>query len=95
MRFQIGRVDHHGRVSRAFRAQPRHDPGEDALFTPAFPAVVECVGQTIRPRRIAPSQTSAIEEDYATQNPSIIDPGLAMALGKNGFRRSICASVSQ
>ena len=95
MRFQTGCVDHDGLVIGAFRGPARHDPGEDALFTPAFPAVVESFGRTILPRRVAPPQTIAIDEDYATQNPSIISPGLAMALGENGFRRSICASASQ
>ena len=95
MRFQTGRVDHDGLVIGAFGAfggQARHDPGEDALFTPV---VVESFGRTILPRRVAPPQTIAIDEDYATQNSSIINPGLAMALGENGFKRSICASASQ
>ena len=95
MRFQTGRVDHDGLVIGAFGGQARHDPGEDALFTPAFPAVAESFGRTILPKRVAPPQTIAIDEDYATQNPSINNPGRAMALGENGFRRSICASASQ
>src|SRR5690606_21158661 len=33
-------------------------------------------------RRVTPSQPVAIDEDYAAQNPSIIDPRLAMALRK-------------
>ena len=84
--FQIGRVDHDGLVIGAFGGQARHDPDEDALFTPAFPAVVESFGRTILPRRITPPQTIAINEDYATQNPSIINPGLAMALGGKRFQ---------
>lgn len=86
MRFQIGRVDHDGLVFGAFSGQARHNPGEDALVTPAFPAVVECFGRTILPRRIAPPQTIAIDEDYATQNPSVINPGFAMALGEERFQ---------
>jgi hypothetical protein len=73
-------------VIGAFGGQARHDPGEDALFTPAFPAVVESFGRTILPRRIALPQTIAIDEDYATQDPSIINPRLAMALGEKRFQ---------
>jgi len=86
VRFQIGRVDHDGLVIGAFSGQARHNPGKDALFTPAFPAVLECFGRTILRRRIAPPQTIAIDENYATQNPSIINPGLAMALGEKRFQ---------
>jgi hypothetical protein len=86
VRFQIGCVDHDGLVIGAFSGEARHDPGEDALFTPAFQAVVECLGRTILLRRIAPPQTIAIDEYYATQNPSIINPGLAMALGEKRFQ---------
>ncbi|PIL19190.1 hypothetical protein P775_15875 [Puniceibacterium antarcticum] len=67
----------------AFSGQARHNPRKDALFTPA---VVECFGRTILPRRIASPQIIAIDEDYATQNSSIIDPGLAMALRKKRFQ---------
>lgn len=86
MRFQIGRVDHDGLVFGAFSRQARHNPGEDAVVTPAFPAVVECFGRTILRRRIAPPPAIAIDENYATQNPSIINPGLTMALGKKRFQ---------
>ena len=51
MCLEVGRVDHDGLVIGAFGGQACHDPGEDALFTPAFPAVVESFGQTILPVR--------------------------------------------
>jgi hypothetical protein len=37
---------------------------------------------SLDPRRITPPQTIAIDEDYAAQNPPIIDARLAMALWK-------------
>jgi hypothetical protein len=37
-------------------------------------------------RRIAPAQAIATDEDYAAQNPPIIDARLAMALGKEGLQ---------
>jgi hypothetical protein len=47
------------------------------------------------PARAAPPQPVAVDEDYPAQHPPVIDSRLAVALGKNGFSRSICASVSQ
>lgn len=35
---------------------------------------------------MAPPQAIAIDEDYATQHPPIIDPRLAMALRKEGLK---------
>lgn len=82
MRFQTGRVDDDGLVIGAFGGQARHDPGEDALFTPAFPAVAESFGRTILPRRVAPPQTIAIDEDYATQTLRSSTRGLPCSWGK-------------
>jgi hypothetical protein len=45
--------------------------------------------------RIAPPQTIAIDDDNATQNPTIIDARLAVALVKKGCIRAICVSVSR
>ena len=80
MCFQIGRVDHDRLVFGALGGQAHHNPGEDPVLAPAFPAVVERLGGPVFPRRVAPSQTIAVDEDYAAQNPPIIDTGLAMAL---------------
>jgi hypothetical protein len=54
---------------------PNHVP-------PPLPSVVERLRRAILPRRIAPPQAIAIDEDYAAQNPPIIDARLAMALRK-------------
>jgi hypothetical protein len=45
--------------------------------------------------RITPPQAIAIDENNATQNPTIIDARLAAALGKKGCSRVICVSVSR
>jgi hypothetical protein len=49
---------------------------------PSLPPVVERLGRAIRPRRVTPSQPVAIEENYPTEHPPVIDPRPAMALGK-------------
>lgn len=85
MCFQIGRVDHDRLVFGALGGQAHHNPGEDPVLAPAFPAVVERLGGPVFPRRVAPSQTIAVDEDYAAQNTPVIDAGPAMALGKEGF----------
>jgi len=36
-------------------------------------------------RCVAPAQVIAIDEDYPTQPPPVIDPGLAVGLRKEGF----------
>jgi len=41
---------------------------------------MEGLGRAIRPRRIAPSQPVAIDEDYPAQHTPVIDPRPAMAL---------------
>ncbi len=52
-----------------------------------------CVGHG--PSVYPASEAFAFDEHDAAQHPSVIDPGLAAALGKNGWKRSICLSVSQ
>ena len=39
------------------------------------------LGRTILPARVAPPQPIAINEYYAAQNASVVDAGLAVALG--------------
>jgi hypothetical protein len=46
-------------------------------------------------RRIAPAQAIAIDGDHAARHPPVINARLPWLVGKNGFKRSICASVSQ
>ena len=82
MRLQVGRVDHDDLLFAAFGSQPFHHPGEDPHIAPPLPSVVERLGWTILMGRIAPPQPIAIDEDYAAQHAPVIDPRLAMALGK-------------
>ena len=82
MRLQIGRVDHDRLLIGAFRGQPLHHSGEDPHVTPPLPSAIEGLRRTILTRCITPPQAIATDEDYATQNPSIINPRLAMALRK-------------
>jgi hypothetical protein len=60
----------------------RGDPGQDVVLTPRFPTVVECLGWTIVCRHVATPQPLAIDKYSASQNSSLINAGLAMALGK-------------
>jgi hypothetical protein len=82
MRLQIGRVDHDDFLLTAFGGQPFHHPGEDPHVAPSLPAVVERLGRTILPWRIAPPQPIAVDEDYPAQHTPVIDPRLAVALRK-------------
>ena len=86
MRFQIGRVDHDRLVFGALGGEAHHDPGEDPVLAPALPAVVERLGGPVVLRRVKPSQAIAIDEGYATEDATIIDTRLAMALGKEGAK---------
>jgi len=92
---EIGRVDrdHLGRGARS--GQSFHHAQEHAPLAPPLPPVVEGLGRSVLPGRIAPTQPVAVYEDDAAQHPPIINPGLAEALGKYGSSRAICSSVSQ
>jgi hypothetical protein len=72
----------------------RGDPGQDVVLTPRFPTVVECLGWTIVCRPAATPQPLAIDKYSASQKSSLINAGLAMALGKNGFRHAICVPIN-
>src|SRR3546814_16661102 len=63
-------------------SQPLHHTEEDTPFTPPLPPVVQRLVRTIRARRITPPQPVAVDEDDPAQHPPIINPRLAMALGK-------------
>ena len=85
-------------ITTFFRLRRRpapHDLGEDPHPAPPDPAVVERLRRSTLTWRITPSQVIAIDEDYAIPHTPIIDPRSAMAPGKKGHSRSICASVSQ
>lgn len=95
MCLEIGRIDHDRLVLGALGGKADHDPGKNPVVAPALPAVVEGFGRAVFLRRVTLPQPIAIDEDYAAEDTAIIDAGLAMLLGKNGFRRSIWASLSQ
>jgi hypothetical protein len=63
-----------------------HHPGEDSLVAPSLPSVVKGFRRAILPGGVAPPQAVAIDEDYAAQDTPVIDPRLAMALGKKWFQ---------
>nr|AAA82147.1 unknown [Paracoccus denitrificans]AAC43508.1 unknown [Paracoccus denitrificans] len=63
MRFQIGRVDHHGLFLAVVGGQPDHHPGENAFLAPTLPPAVERLVRPILPGGISPAQTIAIDED--------------------------------
>ena len=79
MRFEIGRIDHDRLALSTPSRQAIHHRDEDPFVAPTLSAVVERLGRTRFPRRIAPPQTVAIEEDNAAQHSAIIDPRPAMA----------------
>lgn len=82
MRLQISRVDHDSLVLGVLRGERFQHPGKDTHVRPPLPSVVEHLRWTIRPKRITPPQTIAIDEDYPVQNPPIIDAPLTMPLWK-------------
>lgn len=86
MRLQIGCIDHDCLRIGALGGQADHDPGEDPVVTPALPAIIKCLGRSIFTRRIAPSQSIAIDEDNAAQHPQIVNSRTAMALGEVGAK---------
>lgn len=82
MCLEIRRVDHDRFVLRAIGGQAHHNPSEDAVVAPALPSVVKGLGRAVFLRRVAPAQPIVIEKDYAAEDKTIIDAGLAMAFGE-------------
>ena len=77
-----------GGTARGTLASPAFDRCiEEQYFRAAdyFSAVVEGLGRAVFLRRVTPSQTIAIDENYAAENTTIIDAGLAMAPGEERF----------
>ena len=64
------------------RTSPRRWSGRPSQCRPSLPPIVEGLVRAVLPGRIAPPQTSALGEDYATQEASVIYPRLAIALGE-------------
>ena len=86
MRLQTGRIDHDRLRISTLGGKADHDAGEDTVIAPALPAIAEGLRRSIFPRRTAPSQAVAADEDNAAQHPQIIDAWAAMALGKVGAK---------
>jgi hypothetical protein len=75
MSLQVGGVNHHSFRFAVISRQSHHHLGEDALFLaslgpvafshspPPFPTIVERLVRAILPRRIAPPQAIAIDEN--------------------------------
>jgi hypothetical protein len=63
-----------------------HHLGEVALFAPPPPPIVERLRRTILVGGVTPAQTIAIDEDNSTQCTTVVDPRLAIAPGKEGFK---------
>ena len=86
MCFQIGRIHHVRLVLGPLGGQPSQDPSKDTVVAPALPAVVEDLRRAIFLRHIAPSQSLAIDEDYAAQHPPIVNSVPAVTFGTEGTK---------
>nr|GFC71591.1 hypothetical protein [Tanacetum cinerariifolium] len=78
----FGRVDHDRLRLSADRSQTLHHPREHARLAPTLPAVVERLVGPVGAGCIAPAQAVAVDEHDAAQHPPVINPRLAVALGK-------------
>lgn len=86
MRLQMCRIDHQRVSLAALIGQFEKHPGEDPLLGPSLPTPVERLVWPILHRRISPTQTIAVDEDYAAQNPLVVHTGLAMGLREKRFQ---------
>ena len=86
MRFEISRIDHDRLALSTLARQTIHHRDEDPFVAPSLPAVVERLCRTVFPRRIAPPQPVAIDEDNAAQHAAIINPRLAMTPRKKRLK---------
>ena len=86
MCFQMGRIDHQRVRAATLIRQSEEHFCEDALLAPPFPTAVKGLVRPVFLRRIAPSQTIAIDEDNAAQYPPVVNTGLAMGLREKGFK---------
>ena len=82
MGLQIGRIDHDGPGIGIGCGQTFHHSDEDTRFAPTLLTVVQRFRRPIVLWRIPPSQTVAVDEDDAAENPPVIDTWPAVALGK-------------
>lgn len=96
MHLQIRLVDHDRLVLGAHGSQADHDPCKDTALTPALPAVVGCLGSTAFLWRIAPAQPIAVDKNYAAEDATIVNAGLAVACGRERpemFHLRLCQPV--
>ena len=84
MGLQVCCVDHHGRLLTVFRGEPDHHLREDPFLAPTLPTTVQRLVRPIGFRSVPPAQAIAIDEDNPAQDPSVIDPRLAMRLREEG-----------
>lgn len=59
---------------------------ENALVTPPFSTVVKRLVWAVSPRRTAPAQPVAINEDYPARSPPVIEPGVAVRLSEEWLK---------
>ena len=83
MRFEIGRVDHHGLFLAVLGGQPDHHCGENAFLAPTLSPAVERLVRPILPGGVWPAQAIAIDEDNRAQNTLVIDAWFAVRLGED------------
>jgi hypothetical protein len=82
----MGRIDHQRVRAATLIRQPEEHFCDDAFLAPPFPTAENCLVRPIFLRGIAPSQAIAINEDNATQNPPVVNTGLATGLREKGFK---------
>lgn len=87
MGVQIGRVDHDRLALWPLRCrQALHHADEDAFVAPPLPAIIKRLCRAILPRRIAPPEPIAVDEDDPAQNPPVVNALAAMVLWKIGLK---------
>ena len=92
MCFEMGCVNHESVGVRARGVgQFFENSFENTFAGPAHKPIVERFVRAVFDRRIAPALTVANNEDNTTRHTTVIDPGLAMGLGKEGLKaRCLC-----
>lgn len=82
MRLQIGCVNHDGFRVCALDGKTFHHPAKHAHNTPTLPTIIERLVRPVLPGCIPPPQAIAIDKNDPAQNTAVINPTLAVALGK-------------
>ena len=82
MSLKVGCVDHDRLRLGASCSQTFHHSREHTGLAPTLPPIVQRLVWPIGAGRISPAQPIAVDEDDAAQNPSVVHPRPAVALGK-------------